>query len=110
VLTPRGIVIRCTEVRYVRNVTVSPFSKDDNLFIHELIAAFPIRFLHNIDTLIVLREAEKLFGDTREQLVGKSGEALVPPRFCTEYPRHRENFFGDPRVRPLGCRGGGGGL
>ena len=47
-------------------------------------------------------QAEKLFGYTREQLVGKSVEALIPPRFCTEHPQHREDFFGDPRVRPTG--------
>jgi hypothetical protein len=28
-------------MRYVRNITV-PFPEDDNLFIHELIAAFPL--------------------------------------------------------------------
>jgi hypothetical protein len=32
---------RPTEIRYVRNINV-PFPEDDNLFIHELIAAFPL--------------------------------------------------------------------
>jgi PAS domain-containing protein len=35
-------------------------------------------------------------------LIGKSVEALIPPRLRGQHPDHRENFFGDPRVRPAG--------
>jgi PAS domain S-box-containing protein len=47
-------------------------------------------------------QAEHLFGYTRQQLIGKSVEALIPPRLRGQHPDHRENFFGDPRVRPAG--------
>jgi PAS domain S-box-containing protein len=46
--------------------------------------------------------AEELFGYTYEQLIDKSVEELVPPRLCGEHPNHREHFFDDARVRPMG--------
>jgi PAS domain S-box-containing protein len=48
-------------------------------------------------------QAEKLFGRTREQLVGHPVESLIPPRLRDRHPQHRENFFDDPRVRPMGA-------
>jgi PAS domain S-box-containing protein len=47
-------------------------------------------------------QAEKLFGQDRKELIGRSVESLIPPRLRTEHPRHRGNFFATPCVRPMG--------
>jgi PAS domain S-box-containing protein len=55
------------------------------------------------DVVVANAQAEKLFRYTREQLVGLPVESLIPPRLRDRHPQHRENFFGDPRVRPMGA-------
>lgn len=47
-------------------------------------------------------QAEKLFGYHREELIGRSVELLIPPRLRVAHTQHRQNFFGDQRVRPMG--------
>ena len=52
--------------------------------------------------LLVNAQTEMLFGTPREELLGKPVEALVPQRFREVHPAHREGFFAQPRVRPMG--------
>ena len=52
---------------------------------------------------LVNLEAERLFGHSRDELVGKSVEILVPSRFRSSHPRLRAGFFGDPRARAMGA-------
>jgi PAS domain S-box-containing protein len=58
----------------------------------------------NKDGRIVLINAqtERLFGYTRQELVGQWVETLVPDRFRRSHSRHRAGFFGDPRPRGMG--------
>ena len=51
--------------------------------------------------VIVNTQAERLFGSTREDLLGMPVETLVPERF-RGHIGHRGDFFADPRVRPMG--------
>jgi rsbT co-antagonist protein RsbR len=51
---------------------------------------------------LVNRQAEELFGYSREDLTGQYVEILVPPRFRGRHPLHRDEFFAAARSRPMG--------
>ena len=46
--------------------------------------------------------AEEMFNYTREELVGASIEMLLPESKRGVHQQHREQYFGQPRVRPMG--------
>jgi protein-histidine pros-kinase len=52
--------------------------------------------------VLINSQAERLFGHSREELLGKSIEVLVPERFRGRHPAHRSAFFGAPRPRAMG--------
>ncbi|MCR4294228.1 MAG: PAS domain S-box protein [Elusimicrobia bacterium] len=53
--------------------------------------------------VLVNTQAEKLFGYTREELLGQKIELLVPPRFKEAHPGHRAGFHDAPGTRAMGA-------
>ncbi len=53
--------------------------------------------------VLVNREIERLFGYSREELLGQSVESMVPERFRGLHPAFRAGFQSDPRVRSMGA-------
>ncbi len=52
--------------------------------------------------VLVNRQTEQLFGFGRDELVGQPVEALVPERFRHRHLAHRDGYFADPKMRPMG--------
>jgi two-component system, LuxR family, sensor kinase FixL len=48
------------------------------------------------------QQTVRLFGHEREDLIGKEVEVLVPQRFRSEHPAHRERYMKNPHFRGMG--------
>ncbi|HEY3012409.1 MAG TPA: PAS domain S-box protein [Gemmatimonadales bacterium] len=57
----------------------------------------------NGQMVLVNQEIERLFGYSREELLGKPVDILVPERFRGNHPGYRGGFFAHPRVRAMGA-------
>jgi PAS domain S-box-containing protein len=53
--------------------------------------------------VVVNALAERMFGYTREEMLGRSVEMLVPGRLRGKQVAHRDGYFDDPRTRPMGA-------
>jgi protein-histidine pros-kinase len=53
--------------------------------------------------VLVNTQTERLFGFSREELLGKQIEVLIPARFHPHHGGHRDGYFADPHVRPMGA-------
>jgi PAS domain S-box-containing protein len=53
--------------------------------------------------IVVNSQTEILFGYARAELLGQPIEILVPERFRASHPIHRQGYFAEPRVRPMGA-------
>lgn len=52
--------------------------------------------------ILVNNQAEKLFGYSENELVGKPIETLIPERFRAEHVSDRADYASRPRTRPMG--------
>jgi PAS domain S-box-containing protein len=55
------------------------------------------------EIVLVNAQAERLFGYTREELLGKGMEVLMPERFRDRHEHHRCGYAADPHARPMGA-------
>jgi len=53
--------------------------------------------------VLVNREVERLFGYTREELLAKSVDLLLPQQLRGEHAGHRAGFIKEPRARSMGA-------
>lgn len=51
----------------------------------------------------VNKQTEAMFGYSREELLGKAVETIIPERFCDDHSGYLKQFFKDVRVRPMGA-------
>jgi PAS domain S-box-containing protein len=52
---------------------------------------------------LVNGQLERMFGYTREELLDRPVELLVPSRLSSGHHAHREHYFREPRTRPMGA-------
>jgi PAS domain S-box-containing protein len=55
------------------------------------------------EMVLVNSQAVKMFGWSREELLGNAIEMLVPTRFRNQHPGHRDGFFAQSRTRAKGA-------
>ncbi|MBN9228570.1 MULTISPECIES: PAS domain S-box protein [Legionella] len=55
------------------------------------------------EIVLVNNRTEQLFGHKPNELIGQNIECLIPERFHGNHVHHRNNYFSEPRVRPMGA-------
>jgi PAS domain S-box-containing protein len=55
------------------------------------------------EIVLVNSQTERLFGWSREELLGRPVETLVPARIRGSHERERSDYFGHPSTRPMGA-------
>ncbi len=52
---------------------------------------------------LVNAQTQNLLGYRAEELVGQPVEMLIPQRFREAHPHHRDEYYANPRTRPMGA-------
>jgi PAS domain S-box-containing protein len=85
---------------------VAPRLADDQEIFRQLFEFAPDGIVVvGMDGLIrrVNSQVEKLFGYSRDDLIGKAIEILIPERFAVQHVGHRSKYLSEPRLRPMGA-------
>ena len=91
-------------------VDIDERKKAENRFKALLESAPDATVIVNSDGDIVQSNQQtiKLFGYTGDQLLGRKVEMLLPDHLREQHPAHRDGFFENARVRPMGFRSSAG--
>ena len=52
--------------------------------------------------LLVNKRAEEMFGYTRTEFIGMAHDRILPVRFHENHKKHVQDYFANPRIRPMG--------
>jgi PAS domain S-box-containing protein len=87
------------------NRDITAHAREERKFRDLLEAAPDAMVIVNTNGLIHLvnAQAEKLFGYSRAELIGKPIETLMPPRYQAPHLKHREWYSQSPRARAMGA-------
>jgi two-component system sensor histidine kinase/response regulator len=58
------------------------------------------------DITLVNKQAEKVFGFASKELKGRSVDVLLPQHFAEGHAQHRDQYFKEPSIRPMGSDSG----
>ncbi len=78
---------------------------DSNALFEKLFEFSPDAMLvtdHEGTILRANQQTEAMFGHARAELIGKPVELLLPDRFRSGHPRHRNAYAAEPHTRPMG--------